>query len=138
MRQAPPGAGGGSGIASLSRRLADHHIGINMIDNPDQLERLLPKLQAALPLPARITPELAATLLENRPAAEIKSACSVTWISYAGDEGGIMCKLSFGNESEHGVFTSITHLRFDPRLPLSREIAAYQKHRVKRLAQQPW
>ena len=28
---------------------------------------------------------------------------------------------------------SITHLTFDRRLPLAREIAAYQKHRVKRI-----
>src|SRR5512142_1162889 len=104
-----------------------------MIDNADQVERVLAKLQAALPVPARITSELAATLLDKAHAATIKSACSVTWISYAGDEGGIMCRLSFGDESENAVFTSITHLRFDPRLPCAREIAAYQKHRVKRL-----
>ena len=30
-------------------------------------------------------------------------------------------------------FVSITHLTFDRRLPLAREIAAYQKHRVKRM-----
>lgn len=104
-----------------------------MIDNADQVERLLAKLQAALPLPARVTPALAATLLDKAHTATINSPCSVTWISYAGDEGGIMCRLSFGDENETAVFTSITHLRFDPRLPLAREIAAYQKHRVKRL-----
>jgi hypothetical protein len=104
-----------------------------MIDNPDQVERLLAKLQAALPVPARVTPELAATLLDKAHAVSISSLCSVTWISYAGDEGGIMCRLSLGDENENAVFASITHLRFDPRLPLAREIAAYQKHRVKRL-----
>lgn len=104
-----------------------------MIDNPDQVERLLAKLQEALPVPARVTPELAATLLDKTHATTINSACSVSWISYAGDEGGIMCRLSFGDENETALFTSITHLRFDPRLPLAREIAAYQKHRVKRL-----
>ena len=31
------------------------------------------------------------------------------------------------------VVVSITYLTFDRRLPLAREIAAYQKHRVKRL-----
>jgi hypothetical protein len=30
-------------------------------------------------------------------------------------------------------FASITHLRFDGRSPLTREIVAYQKHRTKRL-----
>jgi len=30
---------------------------------------------------------------------------------------------------EKESFVSITHLRFDPRLPLAREIIVYQKHR---------
>jgi hypothetical protein len=34
------------------------------------------------------------------------------------------------------VFASITNLRFDPRMPLAREITAYQRHRVKRLQRQ--
>ena len=104
-----------------------------MIDNPDRAERLLARLQAALPLPARVTPELAATLQTKNTQTDIPSTCSVTWISYAGDEGGIVCRLDFTREIETATFASITHLRFDPRLPLAREIAAYQKHRVKRL-----
>ena len=56
--------------------------------------------------------------------------CSATWISYAGDEGGIVCRLETPAET---VFASITHLRFDQRLPFTREIVAYQKHRVKRM-----
>lgn len=44
-----------------------------------------------------------------------------------------MCRLEFGREIEKAVFASITHLRFDPRLPLARDITDYQKHRVKRL-----
>jgi hypothetical protein len=31
------------------------------------------------------------------------------------------------------ALVSITHLRFDARLPLAREVTAYQKNRVKRL-----
>ena len=53
--------------------------------------------------------------------------CSVTWISYAGDEGGIVCRVEADIEKTEAVFASITHLRSDPRLPLSREITAYQK-----------
>ena len=108
-----------------------------MIDNPDQTERLLARLQAVLPLPARVTPELAATLKTKNTATAIPSTCSITWISYAGDEGGIMCRLDFARELEAATFASITHLRFDARLPLARDIAAYQKHRVKRLRLQP-
>jgi len=108
-----------------------------MIDNPDQAERLLARLQAALPLPARVTPELAATLQTKNTKSDIPSTCSITWISYAGDEGGIVCRLDFTREIETAAFASITHLRFNPRLPLARDIAAYQKHRVKRLRRQP-
>jgi hypothetical protein len=108
-----------------------------MIDNPDQAERLLARLQAALPLPARVTPELAATLQTNDTATEVPTTCSITWISYAGDEGGIMCRLGFEREPETATFASITHLRFDARLPVARDIAAYQKHRVKHLRRHP-
>ena len=105
-----------------------------MIDNPGQVERLLARLQAALPLPAQLTPEAAATLqAQNAGAVKIPPVCSITWISYAGDEGGIVCGLDFGHKTEPAVVTSITHLRFDPRLPLAREITAYQKRRVRRL-----
>jgi hypothetical protein len=105
-----------------------------MIDNPAQVERLLAKLQAALPVPTRLTPEAAALLqARNAVAGEIPPACSITWVSYAGDEGGIMCGLDFGHETEPAVVTSITHLRFDPRLALARDITAYQKRRVRRL-----
>ena len=59
-----------------------------MIDNPDQAERLLARLQAALPFPARLTPELAATLRTKNTKSDIPSTCSISWVSYAGDEGG--------------------------------------------------
>ena len=108
-----------------------------MIDNPDQAERLLARLQEALPLPARVTPELAATLQTKSPPSDMPTTCSITWISYAGDEGGIVCQLDFAQAIEKAAFVSITHLRFDPRLPLARDIANYQKHRVKRLRRQP-
>jgi hypothetical protein len=107
--------------------------GSSMIDNPTQVDRLMGKLQQALPLPARTTPELLAALAAQNAASQASAACSITWISYAGDEGGVVCRLDFGDEAKNAAFVSITHLRFDARLPLAREITAYQKHRVKRL-----
>jgi hypothetical protein len=103
-----------------------------MIDRPDQVERLMQRLSAALPIPARVTPEVQLALKLERGAA-MPSNCSVTWISYAGDEGGIMCRLEADTANTAALVASITHLRFDLRLPLSREITAYQKHRLKRL-----
>lgn len=107
-----------------------------MIDNPEQAEHLLAEMQAALPLAAWVTPKLAATLQAKDFATKIPSTCSITWVSYAGDEGGIVCRLEFAPQTEAAAFASLTHLRFDARLLLARDIAAYQKHRVKRLRRQ--
>jgi hypothetical protein len=42
-----------------------------------------------------------------------------------------MCHLALDENTGSNVFVvSITHLAFDPRLPLAREIAAYQKHPI--------
>lgn len=104
-----------------------------MIDNPIQVERLIPKLDESLPVFAGLSAELAALVREQAPGIELPQRCRVTSIDYAGDAGGIMCRfdLRHGDESK-GFFVSITHLTFDRSQPLAREIAAYQKHRVKR------
>ena len=57
-------------------------------------------------------------------------------LRYAGDEGGIVCQLDAG-AGTGAVVTSLTHLRFGPRLPLARDILTYQKHRVNRLRRKP-
>jgi hypothetical protein len=107
-----------------------------MIDNPVTTMELLEQLESALPLPARLTPELRATLGNQNVGAPVPPDCTITGFHYAGDEGGIVCKLDLGANLASQAFVSITHLRFDPRLPLSRKITDYQKHRVKRLRRQ--
>ena len=105
-----------------------------MIDNPDQVERLVAKLRASLPLFATVTPEVAAVIREQSPEADPSRRYTVTRVDYAGDEGGIMCKVELGPENDdRALFASITHLRFGHAGPIARQIAAYQKHRVKRL-----
>ena len=106
-----------------------------MIDHPDQVDRLLARMRAASPMPARMTPRLLATVQEQDPGTPMVAACRIARVDYAGDEGGIVCHLARDGSDEEGklIVTSITHLEFDPRLPLAREIAAYQKHRIKRL-----
>lgn len=105
-----------------------------MIDNPDQVDRLIPKLEEALPVCARLSSQLVALVREQAPGLEVPQRCAVTRIDYAGDQGGIMCRLELGGREELRVFfVSITHLTFDRRQPLAREIAAYQRHRTKRI-----
>lgn len=106
-----------------------------MIDHPDQVDRLLTRLREVLPMAARLTPRLLASLREQNPGLSPAAACQIIRIDYAGDEGGIVCHLAREGDDQSGnlVVTSITHLHFDPRHPLTREIATYQKHRIKRL-----
>jgi len=107
-----------------------------MIDHPETVERLIAKLNEALPIPARITPELQASL-RGQVGGVIPQQCAITWIHHMSDKGGIVCKLDLGLDAAKEAFASITHVRFDPRLPWTRDITAYQKHRVKRLRRQP-
>jgi hypothetical protein len=95
---------------------------MTMIDHPEQVERLMERLGAALPIPARLTPEIQMTLRQQR-GVTMPANCSVTWISYAGDDGGIVCRLEAAAETAEAVFASITHLRFDPRLPVIPRLA---------------
>jgi len=105
-----------------------------MIDNPKQVEHLLAKLKESLPLFAMLIPEVAAIVREQSPAVELLQQYPVTRVDYAADEGGIYCKVDLGpTNDDRALFASITHLRFDQTGPVAREIAAYQKHRVKRL-----
>jgi hypothetical protein len=107
-----------------------------MIDDPISAMELLAQIEKALPLPARLTPELRASLTEQNATAPVPADCTITGLHYMGDEGGIVCKLDLGANMQNLAFVSITHLRIDPRLPLGRKITAYQKHRVKRIRRQ--
>ena len=105
-----------------------------MIDNPDQVERLVALLRESLPLFATVTPEVAAAIREQSPKADPLRRYPISQGDYAGDEGGIVCKVELGPENDgKALFASITHLRFSHAGPIARQIAAYQKHRIKRL-----
>jgi hypothetical protein len=117
----------------MIRAEANHEAG-QVIDNQDQAARLLQKLTEVLPLSALATPALMATLRGRSSAAKITLGCKVIKVFYLGDEGGITCQVAFDDEEKEEVFlVSITHLAFDHRLPVAREMAAYQKHRIKRI-----
>ena len=105
-----------------------------MIDNIDQVELLITRMRERLPLSAALAPEVAVVIREQRPGRDLPKQWRITRVDYAGDEGGIMCRLDAGEGgAEAAIHTSITQLRFSAGSPLAREIAAYQKHRVKRL-----
>ena len=109
-----------------------------MIDNLRQVNRLLVKLEESLPIVASMSPQLAATIRGQATGTSyIPRQCEVTAVHYLGDEGGIICRFDLqGAEGPRGVLASITNLEFDPRQPFAADIAAYQKHRTKRLQRQ--
>jgi hypothetical protein len=77
--------------------------GLFVIDNPLQTELLIAKLKAAVPLSATVSPPLLALLQEQSPDLALPPRCQITRIHYAGDEGGILCKLDFGHEDDREV-----------------------------------
>ena len=108
-----------------------------MIDNFEKTELLLTMLKEALPIRANVTRYLADELANKSPKVILPNQCNIVDVVYTGDMGGILCWLD-GNEenAKSPVVVSITHLSFDRNIPLSRDIVAYQKHRVKKLKQQ--
>src|ERR1019366_9604166 len=57
-------------------------------------------------------------------------------LSYAGDEGGIMCHLARPEETGRALVVSLTYVRVPRSMPLARAVADYQKHRVKKIKKQ--
>ncbi len=106
-----------------------------MIDMPEKAEALMDKLKASLPIVAIIPAWLAKELAEKSPDVTIPKQCNIIDVIYTGDMGGILCSLDIDSVDPHLV--SITHLGFNRSIPLAREIDAYQRHRIKKLKQQP-
>jgi hypothetical protein len=108
-----------------------------MIDNLENTDILMERLENSLPIETRLSQPLIHMLTQESPDISIPAKCNVTKISYAGDEGGVLCWLNIGDpESKNAHIVSITHLRFDRHIPLAREIDAYQRHRIKKIKQQ--
>lgn len=105
-----------------------------MLDQPEKTARLLAELKAAVPFTVALTPEVVARLrAENVAALQVER--TVSDLSYAGDEGGIVCHLA-PTDGGGALFISLTHIRVPRSMPHSSAILTYQKHRVKKLKKQ--
>jgi hypothetical protein len=56
-------------------------------------------------------------------------------VFYFGDEGGIMCDVTPTKDAREAVVVSLTHLLIPAQHSLAQEIRAYQRERVRRIAQ---
>ena len=108
-----------------------------MIDDPEKTDRLVAELEASLPLETLLSQTLKGSLIKQSSDLDIPDRCNVTSIFYMGEEGGIVCGLGIGGpETKTPYIVSITHLIFERRIPLFRQIDTYQRHRIKKLKQQ--
>jgi hypothetical protein len=106
-----------------------------MIDNQKKTQRLLADLRAALPFEVELAPLLVGHLRSQGVAGEPDQRCVVSNLSYAGDEGGIICHLA-PSDGRNALVVSPTQLRVRRPMPFAPAVADYQKHRIKRLKRQ--
>jgi hypothetical protein len=103
---------------------------IAMLDNPEKTRQLVAALKADLPFEVTI-----AHLARQQKPVVVKSTETVSDISYAGDEGGIVCHIRPA-DADSMVVVSLTHARVARTLPFAAAVIDYQKHRVKKLRKQ--
>jgi hypothetical protein len=106
-----------------------------MLDRLEKIEALLDAMEQALPFEVALMPQLIAGLARQQRPVAVKSVETVTDISYAGDEGGIMCHIK-PSDADSMVVVSLTHVGVPRTLPFAVAALAYQKHRVKKLKKQ--
>ncbi len=103
-----------------------------MLDNPEKTARLMAALKAAVPFEVNLTSEVIKQLQATNVANPDQTHRTVSDLSYAGDEGGIVCHIQ-PEDGESVVVVSLTHVRVPRKLPFAAAVLDYQKHRVKKL-----
>jgi hypothetical protein len=105
-----------------------------MIDDQEQVQILMERMQATLPIPATMTSRLLRGLRDQGKSFG-KRDVLIHSIMYSGDEGGIMCGITAPSpKAKEVVLVSLTHLRVSLRHPLGADIRAYQQVRIDKLA----
>ena len=79
-----------------------------------------------------MTPPLIAHIHAGTPPLDLEPRQTVRDVSYAGDEGGILCHIE-PEDSSRALVVSLTHLRVRRSLPFAAAVFDYQKHRTKKL-----
>ena len=105
-----------------------------MLDDPKKTAQLMTELKAAVPFKVELTPWLIKQL--HAQDDEIANATEhvVSDLSYAGDEGGIVCHIA--RAAREMLVVSLTHVLVQRSMPFAAAVGKYQKHRVKKLKKQ--
>jgi len=105
-----------------------------MLDHPEKTTRLLATLKAAAPFEVELTERLVKYLRAQGDV--IQTRYMVSDLSYAGDEGGIVCHMLPSKEGGGALVVSLTQVHVPRSLSFAAAVADYQKHRVKKLKKQ--
>ena len=106
-----------------------------MLDHPEKTELLITALKAALPFEVQLTPSVIKYLQSENVTSANQTRQLVSDVSYAGDEGGIVCHIVPEGHRE-ALIMSLTHVHVPRPMPLAAAVADYQKHRIKKLKKQ--
>ena len=107
-----------------------------MLDHPEKTAWLLAALKLAAPFEVELTARLIEYIRAQTDVVADPAQRTVSALSYAGDEGGILCHTLPVQEGGGGLVVSLTHVHVPKTLPFAEAVAAYQKHRVKKLKRQ--
>ncbi len=104
-----------------------------MIDDPTTVDALMEQLEAHLPIPAFPTKPLVHTFRKAGAQVSANRALSIKHVFYHGDEGGIACDVTPTRDAKQVFIVSLTYLVLPAYHPLSAEVRAYQRKRLKRI-----
>ncbi len=102
---------------------------------PPTAEQLIREIEAHLPLPVHVTPEVSRSLREQGRNVSADEEWQVSSVFNSGEMGGIVCAIE-DKGAEEVLAISLTHLRISRDHPLRAKIEAYQKARVRKLMRQ--
>jgi hypothetical protein len=106
-----------------------------VLDNPKRALDLITAMKSAIPFEVELTPSLLAHLRFEARVDDIAPRQVVRDVSYAGDDGGVLCHLEPAGMRNRAL-VSLTHVRTGRTLSFAAEASAYQKHRIKKLKKQ--
>ena len=106
-----------------------------MLDNPKKTEPLLAALKENVPFEVELMPALIKHLQAENIATLHNTRHMVSDVSYAGDDGGIVCHI-VPRDRQEALIVSLTHVRVPHTMLLAPAVIGYQKHRVKKLKKQ--
>src|SRR5258708_29413325 len=106
-----------------------------MLDNFEKTTWLLTALKAAVPFEVEVLPSVIKHLQSENCTITNPTRQLVSDLSYAGDEGGIVCHISHEGKRE-ALIMSLTHVRVPRTNRLAAAARALAEHPRKQLAKE--